>query len=221
MNNEILSRLNRLDSKEYLSIDTIVDDENECLQNFIPIEFVNSITPNGLPPHKLILKIGCIIILLRNLNLEDGLCNGTRLIVRSLDEYVIKASIITGSKAGISVLIPRIDLSPSKEEIPFNMIRRQFPIRLGFAMTINKSQGQSFENVVILLPSPVFSHGQMYVALSRVTSKNNLKILLTEVSVYTENKKDKEKHKLLRKTLNEMKVVYTKNIVYEEIFNNN
>ena len=221
MNNEILSRLNRLDSKEYLSIDTIVDDENECLQNFIPIEFVNSITPNGLPPHKLILKIGCIIILLRNLNLEDGLCNGTRLIVRSLDEYVIKASIITGSKAGISVLIPRIDLSPSKEEIPFNMIRRQFPIRLGFAMTINKSQGQSFENVVILLPSPVFSHGQMYVALSRVTSKNNLKILLTEDSVYTENKKDKEKHKLLRKTLNEMKVVYTKNIVYEEIFNNN
>ena len=104
----------------------IVDDENECLQNYIPIEFVNSITPNDLPPHKLILKIGAIIILLRNLNLEDGLCNGTRLIVRSLDEYVIKADIITGNKAGITVLIPRIDLSSSKEEIPFNMIRRQF-----------------------------------------------------------------------------------------------
>ena len=47
---------------------------------------------------------------------------------------------ITGNKAGIKVLIPRIDLSPSKEEISFNMIRRQFPIRLGFAMTINESQ---------------------------------------------------------------------------------
>ena len=77
MNNEMLSRLNG-DSKEYLSIDT-VDDENGCLQNSIPIEFVNSITPNGLPPHKLIFKIGAIIILSRNLNLEDGLCNGTRL----------------------------------------------------------------------------------------------------------------------------------------------
>ena len=105
MNNEILSRVNG-DSKEYLSIDTIVNDENECLQNFIPIEFVNLITPNGLPPHKLILKIDAIIILLRNLNLEDGLCHGTRLIVRSLGEYVIKADIITGNKAGISVLIP-------------------------------------------------------------------------------------------------------------------
>ena len=81
-----------------------------------------------------------IIILFRNLNLEDGFCNGMRLIVRSSGEYVIKADIITGNKAGITVSIPGIDLSPSKEEIPFNMIRRQFPIRLEFAMTINESQ---------------------------------------------------------------------------------
>ena len=72
--------------------------------------------------------------------MQDGLCNGTRLIVRSLGEYVIKAEIITGNKAGITVLIPLIDLSSSKEEIPFNMIRSQFPLRLGFAITINESQ---------------------------------------------------------------------------------
>ena len=60
MNNEILSRLNA-GSKEYLRNDNITDDANECLQNSIPIEFVNSITPNGFPPHKLILKIGAII----------------------------------------------------------------------------------------------------------------------------------------------------------------
>ena len=89
MNNEILSLLNG-DSKKYLSIGTIVDDENECLQNSIPIEFLNSITPNSLPSHKLILRIGAIIILLRNLNLEDGLCNEMRLIVRSLGKYAVK-----------------------------------------------------------------------------------------------------------------------------------
>ena len=49
------------------------------------------------------MKIGAIIILLRNLNLEDGLCNGTRLIVRSLSEYVIKADIITENKGRITV----------------------------------------------------------------------------------------------------------------------
>ena len=81
-----------------------------------------------------------------------------------LGQYVIKADIIIGNKAGIKVLIPGIDLSPSKKEILFNIIRRQFPIRLGFAMTINESQEWSFENVGIFLPSPVFSHGQMYVA---------------------------------------------------------
>ena len=60
--------------------------------------------------------------------------------MRSLGEYEIKADIITGNKAGITVLVPRIDLCPSKEEIPFSRIIREFPIRLGFAVTINESQ---------------------------------------------------------------------------------
>ena len=101
MNNEILSIFHG-GSKEYLSIDTIIDDENGCLQNSIPIEFVNSISPNGLRPHKLILEINVIIILSRNLNLTYDLCNGTRLIVWSLGEYEIKADIIYGNKAGIT-----------------------------------------------------------------------------------------------------------------------
>ena len=128
-----------------------------------------------------------------------------------MKEFTIMAEIISGNKSGEIVLLPRIDLSPTNEEIPFKMTRRQFPVRLGCAMTINKSQGQSFDKVGIHLSSPVFSHGQLYVALSRVTNKNNLKILVTNnakeniLNSYKKNKKTNEIE------------VYTKNIVFTEI----
>jgi ATP-dependent DNA helicase PIF1 len=60
---------------------------------------------------------------------------------------------------------------------PFQFKRKQFPIRLSFAMTVNKSQGQTIPNVGVYLPAPVFSHGQLYVAMSRATSRTNIKII--------------------------------------------
>ncbi|XP_051157417.1 uncharacterized protein LOC127279225 [Leptopilina boulardi] len=145
----------------YYSIDSHVDDDRKDVNNIVPIEFLNSLTPDGLPPHKLSLK---------------GLCNGTRLVVKSLLRNVISAEIITGKSKGEIVFIPRIDLSPSQDTYPFRMIRRQFPVRLAYAMTINKSQGQSFDKVGIYLPISAFGHGQIYVGCSRVKSKEHLKI---------------------------------------------
>jgi ATP-dependent DNA helicase PIF1 len=62
----------------YHSFDSAVDDPH----NYYPSEFLNSLTPNGLPPHVLKLKLGCPVILLRNIDPTNGLCNGTRLVVR-------------------------------------------------------------------------------------------------------------------------------------------
>lgn len=119
-----------------------------------------------------------MVILLRNLNLNEGLCNETRWAIKKLFQYSVKSEVLSGKNIGKLVIIPSITLSPSKEEILFNMRRKQFPIRLGFAMTINKSQGQSYDQVSIYLPSPVFSHGQLYVAFSRTRDGKHLKILL-------------------------------------------
>ncbi|KHJ97815.1 hypothetical protein OESDEN_02204 [Oesophagostomum dentatum] len=64
----------------YTSLDSIVA-ENPSDMLDIPTEFLNKMIPSGFPPHKLRIKIGCIIMLLRNLDLKKGLCNGTKLMV--------------------------------------------------------------------------------------------------------------------------------------------
>ncbi|XP_028801391.1 ATP-dependent DNA helicase PIF1-like [Neltuma alba] len=163
-------------------------------------EFLNSITCSGMPPHKLHLKVGAPIMLLRNIDQASGLCNGTRLLISHLGQSVIEAITLNGSKPNQKVLIHRMDMNPSESRWPFKMQRRQFPIMLSFAMTINKSQGQSLRHVGLYLPKPVFSHGQLYVALSRVKSMDGLRIVVDD------------KDGCLKRT--------TTNVVYKEIFTN-
>jgi ATP-dependent DNA helicase PIF1 len=63
-----------------------------------PVEYINSIESGGFPDHSLKLKIGCPLILLRNLDPEKGLCNGTRLICRSIRRNIIEVTIATGAR---------------------------------------------------------------------------------------------------------------------------
>jgi ATP-dependent DNA helicase PIF1 len=152
---------------EYKAIDTVVDADE--VVNFPP-KFLNSLNLAGLPPHRLLLKVGCPILLLRNID-PPKICNGTRLCVKKMLGNVIEAIILTGKGEDKTVFIPRIPLNPT--DLPFNFKRLQFPVRLAFAITINKSQGQSIKYCGVNLRSPCFSHRQLYVPCSRVGSPNN------------------------------------------------
>ncbi|GJY00786.1 ATP-dependent DNA helicase PIF1-like protein [Tanacetum coccineum] len=166
----------------YNSADEVCKGSTDILeqQHLYPTEFLNTLNFPRMPPHALKLKKELLIMLLRNVNPSQGLCNGTRLIITDLGQFVIRAQILTGSNVGQTVLISRITLTSTQTQWPFVMKRQQFPVKPCYAMTINKSQGQSLNHVGIYLPNPVFSHDQLYVAISRVTSPDGLKILMKE-----------------------------------------
>jgi len=190
------------EEKKYCSADSF-DKSNELLNPAFGVltpEFLNSLKTSGIPNHKLKIKVGIPIILLRNLDQADGLCNGTRLIVTRLGAHVVEAEIITNPNIGHRTYIPRVNMSSSDSPWPFKLIRRQFPFMVSFAMTINKSQGQPLAHVGLYLPNPVFSHGQLYVALSRVQSLKGLHIIIHD------------KEGTLKNT--------TINVVYKEVFAN-
>ncbi|GBN49794.1 hypothetical protein AVEN_256833-1 [Araneus ventricosus] len=101
-------------------------------------------------------KKGVIFMLLRNLNPKQGLCNDTRLSITGLLENFISVKIVSECNRGGVVFLPRIELAPSDVNIPFALKRRQFPLIPAYAMTISKSQGQTFDHVGIYFDEPVF-----------------------------------------------------------------
>ncbi|CAN0897205.1 ATP-dependent DNA helicase PIF1 [Linum grandiflorum] len=199
INDYILTQLPG-EPKVYLSSDTLTTTGSNQIELEIqyPTEFLNGLSFNGMPEHKLNFKPYIIVMLLRNLNPSAGLCNGTRILITHLGNNVIRGLIVGGTFDGSVAIIPRIVLDYTDTNWPFTLKRRQYPLRPCYAMTINKSQGQTLEHIGVYLPTPVFSHGQLYVALSRVRSACGIHIALEAASTHPPNT--------------------TRNIVYHEIF---
>ncbi|XP_074353358.1 uncharacterized protein LOC141692425 [Apium graveolens] len=184
----------------YFSVDAVEEfgGTDEDLNEAFPIEYLNSLNVAGMPPHDLKLKVGAVVMLMRKLNQTLGLCNGTRMIVTKCLRFCVEFEVICGTFVGSKHFIPRMELSPSDTKMPFKLVRKQMPLQICYAMTINKSQGHSLKTVGLYLPKSVFSHGQYYIAISRVTSPTGLTIFVDDESGAATN--------------------ITQNVVYKEVF---
>ena len=112
-------------------------------------EFLHTLCPSGMPPHRITLKVGMVIMILRNFYQQNG--NGSRYLINQILSHLLVATSIVR--------------------------RRQFPVRPCFAMTVNTSQGQSLHRVGIFCSRDLFSHGRFYVAASRVGRSCRLRII--------------------------------------------
>ncbi|KAF1881508.1 hypothetical protein Lal_00021487 [Lupinus albus] len=108
--------------------------------NILTLEFLISLATYGLPNHNIKLKVGTLVMLLRNLDQYEGLCNGTRLVVTKMTNHVLEAKIMSGKNNGNIIYIHRLSMSLSQSLWTFTLIRRQFPIIVSYVMTINKSR---------------------------------------------------------------------------------
>jgi len=136
---------------------------------------LNSIKKTSTPEHELNLKVGDICIVLRNLSKSNGLATNSRVRILYISPDVIRVQTMSNPPQRAS--IPRIRFEfKIFNESSFKMIRIQFPLRLAYCMTYNKSQGQTLNKVLLDTVHSPFAHGHLYVALSRITSYKNIRI---------------------------------------------
>ncbi|CAG8769459.1 3928_t:CDS:2, partial [Cetraspora pellucida] len=178
INNTILQQL-KGDTVNLYSTDDLADDktqENNINQRNMPTtELMNSFNAPRIPQHCLTLKQGCVATIMRNLSLQDGLCKNSRVIITNIGHRLIT---VKNPITNCIAHLPRITFLFRSSHFPFKIRRHQFPLRLAYSSTFNSSQGLTLDRVVLDLHTLVFSHGQLYTALTRVRQRNHILLLI-------------------------------------------
>ncbi len=155
------------------------------------LDYVAGHSPLGFPHHHPTIKTNTVFRLLRNFSIDRGLVKNTRVVVRAIGARLITVSILRGI-GGVStaeeehILIPRISFTSTLPS-GHTLLRRQFPLGAAYATTFNSCQGLTLNIVGIDLRRPVFSHGQLYTALSRIRHRSHARVLMTPGQTTTTN----------------------------------
>jgi hypothetical protein len=178
--NTEIQNMNRNPAHELCSIDKFkdIDDPYGILQRMISESVLERFQRPGVPHHRLILKKDDICMVMRNLNKREGIAKNTRVKILHISPFIVRVCTLHPTNPKY-YNIPRIRFTVT---LPYGrsikMERKQFPLRLAYAMTYNKSQGQEFDRVVVDVRKQPFTHGHLYVALSRIRIANNIRLFI-------------------------------------------
>ena len=170
-----IQEIHELSSHDYLCD---VDDPFGYLANCLDEMTLNKFNANGIPKHILRLKINDICIVTRALKASD-IATNSRVKFLSISSKVIKAQLLDESNR--IVLTPKIRFKFKLEYgESYQMMRCQFPLRLAYCMTYNKSHSQTFEKILLDCIGEPFTHGHLYVATSRIRNCENIRLFITQ-----------------------------------------
>lgn len=178
--NDLISSKIPGSERVFLADDSIK--EAELNQLNYPVELLSSLPGTvSLSDHKLYLKDGYIVTLLQNFQLTNCHVYGARYIVEKMTDNFLFFKTATGTQKDKRLILLRIPCDPGDDEPPKpGLIQAQFPVLICFAITTNKSQGQSFSAMIgIGLYYDCFAHGQLYIAISRITHPSNISVFTT------------------------------------------
>lgn len=152
----------------------IEDGTNNTLPNPDAIlDYVRHRRPNGMPDYNLTVKIGGVYRLLRNLSIDLGLVKNARVIVIATGFKLITVRLLQEAQINPGdILLPRI-VFKDRLLSGHTLCRRQFPIAPAYASTFHSCQGLTLDRVGVDLTQEVFTHGQLYTALSRIRHRTN------------------------------------------------
>ena len=214
--NRKVQELNKGDERVLLSNDCLADvqDNHGHLKAMLSEEQLNKKNNPSAPPHELRLRIGDVCILTRNISIKDGLVNNGRVRILKFLRQSNAILIETIGEKKVQFILPRIKFKFSYSYgINFSTLRQQFPLRLCYAFTVHKVQGQTMNNILLDLTTPVFCHGALYVAMSRVRRYSNIAFIVKAEDCLSETV-----------TVNNVEVeksyIITKNIVYKTVIRN-
>ena len=175
--NSVIQEMNPHPAYILSSVDKVkdIDDPHGILQRMISESVLERFQRPGVPHHRIVLKKDDICMVMRNLNKREGIAKNTRVKIVHISQYVIRVCTLGANPKFYNV--PRI---PFTVTLPYGrsikMVRKQFPLRLAYSMTYNKSQGQEFDKVVVDIRKNPFTHGHLYVALSRIRIAKNIRL---------------------------------------------